>query len=685
VIVDGQQRLTSAYAVIKAMPVVTKDFETTRIRIAFQPKTEEFEVANTATDKDPEWLSDVSTIWNHDGGAFAFTLKFIEELKKYRDLDSDGEKRIAENLGRLENIKSYLFTAIQLSHEMEVEEVSNIFVRVNSKGTRLSQADFILTLRSVYWEDGRKALEQFCREAKLPAQIDASPFNYFIQPSPDQLLRVAVGLGLRRGRLSATYQVLRGKDPDTGQFSDEAREKQFGLLRSAQEDVTDLTNWHEFLKSLRQAGYRSSSMVTSDNNILYSYLAYLIGRRDHDLTHLKLRELISKWFFMSALTGRYTGTPETQVEADIRRLADASTGEEFEDVIETAIGTNLTTDFWNVTLPDLLSTSSGYSPYLFAYYASLNLLNARALFSNLPVSELMDPALKAKKQALERHHMFPRAYLEEIGITTVARVNQIANYALLEWPQNSQIGASPPAEYFGQFFEEWVDPADAEKVRFWHALPEGWEQMDYNKFLEKRRRLIAKVIKAGFDKLVTGAGPFVGKEPAVAVLPSVRDLINAQEGGNVEFKSSARYSVKPDIPEKVIHDGIVKTVAAFMNSEGGSLLIGVADDARVLGIDRDLQVKSHNEDQHSVWLMTLLKERLGVVNAALTTTIRFETEADKRICILDIQPSPRPVYAKTSKSDAVFFVRLGASTRQLPLEEVHDYIQSRWEQAAPAQ
>jgi hypothetical protein len=675
VIVDGQQRLTSIYAVMRGVPVVDEDFVHRRLQISFKPKTEQFEVANSATTKDPEWVTDISEIWTSGKGTFGFITDFISQLHTVREVAAQEETVLAANLNRLASIDSYQFTAIELGSGLDVEQVSDVFVRVNSKGTPLNQADFILTVLSVSWEEGRRELEAFARAAKQPA-LGPGPFNYFIQPGPDQLLRVCVGLGLRRAQLRAVYQLLRGRD-ENGDVSYEARQKQLDLLQSAQEKVLNLTHWAEFLKSLHQAGYRSKSMITSDNNVLYSYLIFLIGRCDYGLDYSTLRLLIARWFFMCTLTGRYTGTPESRVENDLHRLAGAADKNQFIAIVEQLISTRLTTDFWTVAVPDALETSSSYSPALFAYHASLNLLGAKVLFSQLTVSELLDPNVHAKKPNLDRHHLFPRGYLGKIGISGVPKVNQIANYALLEWPDNIAISAQAPEDYFPTLFASRTVPGEEKQMRFWHALPGGWEDMSYEAFLEERREMIAEVIKSGYEKLATGISPFHGEAPPPSAPPTVSELIAGQETGVIEFKSSARYSYTAGVPEAVVHEAVIKTVAAFLNSDGGTLAIGVSDDLEILGIQPDLDLKKQTIDGYTNWLSTLLVTSLGAP-AALNTRIRIETEADKMVCLVDVYPSIKPVYASTHKGTGLFFARLNNTTRLLTIAEAVDYITSHW-------
>ena len=168
--------------------------------------------------------------------------------------------------------------------------------RINSKGTALVEADFILTLMSVFWDDGRAELETFCRTARTPTVGEASPFNHFIHPDPDQLLRVNVGVGFKRARLKFVYSILRGKDLETGQFSAERRDAQFKILKQAQTRTLNLQYWHDFFKAIVQAGYKGGRLFTSQNNLLFTYVMYLIGRTEYGVGERTLRQAIAKWF-----------------------------------------------------------------------------------------------------------------------------------------------------------------------------------------------------------------------------------------------------------------------------------------------------------------------------------------------------------------------------------------------------
>lgn len=499
-IVDGQQRLTSLYAVIKGVPIVRKDFSQGRIYIAYRPRDEKFEVTDAAVRRDPEYIADISQLWSGKLTRNRFVKQFFKRLRQHRPLTDEEEDELTERIDRLYDLQNYPFRALELSSGVNEEDVAEVFVRINSKGITLNQADFILTLMSVFWDEGRAQLERFCHDARQPSVGVASPFNYFIQPDPDQLLRVNVALGFRRARLQHVYSILRGKDLETEEYSDERREEQFAVLKEAQAYALDLQRWHEFLKTLMRAGYRSAKMISSNNALLYSYAMFLIGQRDFGLDAYTLRDLIARWYFMVSLTGRYTGSPESRMEQDLAELRGLSDAQGFLGLIDRTISATFTDDYWNITLPNELATSSARSPSLFAYYAALNLLGANVLFSKMKVSELLDPALVGTKAAIERHHLFPRGYLKTLGITSTRDTNQIANFALVEWSDNIDISSTSPAKYYPQYASRF-GRQDLEQMLYWHALPEGWQNLEYFEFLEARRRAIAGVIRDGFQIL----------------------------------------------------------------------------------------------------------------------------------------------------------------------------------------
>jgi hypothetical protein len=503
-IVDGQQRLTSLYAVFRGMTVLDSDYKERKIEIAFNPLENKFEVTDAAKRKDPFWISNISDIWiKHKGNTHFAINSYLKNLKSLKDITLVEEELISLNIDRLCDIRKYPFTALEISSAVDEEAVSDIFVRINSLGAKLNQADFILTLLSVFWEDGRKELESFCRDSYFKPKTDHTPssYNYFIQPHPGELLRVAVAIGFFRGRLKSVYHILRGKDPDTDEYSPELRYQQFSVLQQAQQKMLNLNDWHQFFGCLVAAGYRGSEMINSNITLIYAYAIFLIGRTKFGLSYYELKKLIGRWFVATSISSRYIGSFESEVDGDLRKIRDLSTKEEYIRALDGIINTALTSDYWTITLPERLDSSSAVNPQYFAYLAAQNKLNAPVLFSNKKIHELLDPVLHPNKKPLEKHHIFPRAWLEEHVTKEINRINQIANFALLEWPDNLSISDTAPSEYVpllrGRFTDEdWKSMCEL------HALPDGWENMTYDVFLEERRKLMAGIIKRGFDKLI---------------------------------------------------------------------------------------------------------------------------------------------------------------------------------------
>ncbi len=665
-IVDGQQRLTSLFAVVKGIPIIRDNYEPETVEIAFNPTTEQFEVADAAIRRDKAFIANISNIWNGNTSLFDVASDYLAELAATRDVSQEERKAIQSAIQRLYNLVKYPFTALELSRTIDEEQVAEVFVRINSKGKPLNQADFILTLMSVFWDEGRTQLEDFCRHARTPSTGGPSPFNHYIQPDPDQLLRVAVGLGFKRARLQYVYSILRGKDLETGEISIERRDAQFALLQNAQARVLDLKHWHDFFKAIATAGFLGGRLISSNNNLIFAYVLYLIGRTEYEVEERTLRRVIARWFFMSSLTGRYTGSPESALESDLARLRDITSADAFVRVLDRLCDANLTSDFWAITLPNELATSSPTSPSLFAYYAALVLLDARPLFSDQKIHVMLDPSVHSTRRAVERHHLFPKAYLaDKLRITEIRDTNQIANYALVEWGDNAAIADTAPADYVPIMHARFT-PAALRTMYDVHGLPDGWETMDYRVFLEERRERIAKIIERGYATL--------RERQAVVDQPlTLVDLVDAGEGPTTEFKSSLRLNRHTGQTDTRIEHAVIKTIAGFLNTHGGRLIIGIMDDGTPVGIADDGFL---NEDKMSLHLVNLIKSRLGA-HTMMYIHPRFEDYDGVRVLVVECAAANSPVYLRDGHTEQ-FFIRTGPSSAELKPSEIQTYIKQRF-------
>ena len=667
VIVDGQQRLTSLYAVLKGIPVVRSNYKTESIRIGFNPIEEKFEVTSAAIERDRSFIPDISKLWSEESDLFQVVGDYIEKLRAVRDVPNKEVKQIQDAIVKLRGMPTFQFAALQLSADIDEEAVAEVFVRINSQGKTLNQADFILTLMSVFWEEGRKELEDFCKQSRTPSTNGSSPFNYFIEPKPDQMLRVSVGLAFKRARLEHVYSILRGKDLETGKFSQDRRDVQFERLQAAQSKVLNLQHWHDFMQCLRAAGFRTRRMISSDTALLYTYTLYLIGRTELGLAEHILRQVISQWFFMASVTRRYAGSSESQMESDLAMLREIDTSEEFVAKLRHACEVALTTDFWEVALPNELATSSARSPSLFAYEAALVLLDAPVLFSKTSVSEMLDPAVHGGPRSIERHHLFPKGYLGKLEITATRSTNQIANYAYVEWGDNVRISDQPPTDYLPPMVKRFSE-AELERMYKYHALPHGWESMGYDTFLGRRRELIAQIISEAYSRLATET---VDGEDTEQV--DIDKLVAIGESDLIEFKSTLRVNLHTGKPDKRMEFAILRTLAGFLNKDGGTLVVGVSDDGSPLGVEAD---KFDSEDRMTLHLVNIVNRSIGA-SAWAYMHPNFDDFEGGRVLAVRCEKAKVPIYIKDGNAER-FFIRTGPSTTELPIKSALEYINQRF-------
>ncbi len=663
-IVDGQQRLTSLYAVIKGIPVVRSISQKEKIEIAFNPLSEKFEVADAAIRKDKNYIADISKVWDPAIGLMSLTSLHIAELKKDSELTTDQERVIERSIQRLYNLLYYPFTVLELTSDNTEDQVAEVFVRINSKGKSLNQSDFILTLMSVFWDEGRTDLEAFSREAKTPGLDQPSPFNYIFRPEPEHLVRICVGIGFRRARLHYVYSILRGKNLETGEYDPGRREEQFFILKESQKTALNLMYWHDFLSAVQMAGYRREAMISSQTNVLFAYILYIMGRTEYKTDEFQLKKAIAKWFYMTSLTGRYRVSQESTMESDLSRFRNVTTPQDFIAEMERIAREQLTEDFWSITLPGNLATSSSRSPSLFAYTAALNLLEANALYSSSKMTDLLNPATHTKRKLMERHHLFPVNWLKKQGITDQKDINQIANLAFVDWNDNMSISDSAPEIYVADI-ESRFSPPELKQMYDWHALPNDWTSMPYQEFLQKRRERIAQLIRAGYEKL--------GISDVDTQKISIQDIVSGGESDGVEFKSTVKVNLHTGEPDQRIEMAVLKSVAGFLNTRGGRLVIGVSDNGEPTGLDAD---GFENQDKFYQHVTNLFSDRLGT-HLGLYISARFEEYKGSQVMVIETQPARQPVYVKENQNKR-FFVRYGNTTRELNGEEMQKYILLRF-------
>jgi hypothetical protein len=501
-VIDGQQRLTALFAVMRGNELVSKDGETRKITIAFRPRDGRFEVADAAIRNDPEFLPNVTELW--DGKRLPVEIKrdLIKALKeKDRQIDSKYEDAVDQNLGRAHAISDFRFPTVDIretgnakSAEVTDEDVAEIFVRINNQGTRLGQVDFVLTLLSVFHGELRDRIEDRARimSQKTVVGIDTQ-----------QLLRAICGVAFGRARMSAIYRYIRGVDPTSGEADANERKKRLDQLDEAAKLCMESTPWRDYLLRVQHAGFVSPALIASKNAIVNGYAFYIRGRKV-GVAKSKLDELIGRWVFGSLLTARYSTSSETVFEQDLAAVARLGPDDPdgFVRALDHAMAETLTNDYWRQSLVSALETERARAPAALAFRAAQIVLGARALFSDQFLRNLLDPPADGARAASEAHHLFPTSWLHSRGIRERRFVNQVANLADVGWHENNVISGRGPADYVPRLRDKLAIQDDQwGRMCAEHALPLGWESMEYTEFLRERRRRMADIIRVAFRQL----------------------------------------------------------------------------------------------------------------------------------------------------------------------------------------
>lgn len=519
ILIDGQQRVTALTAAILGQYVINKTYERIKIKIAFHPIDERFEVQNPAILKDKTWLPDISQAINGD---------LFEIADQYFDLNSDVDKKQVRNaFSNLMNIPKKQIGIIELAADLDIETVTEIFIRINSKGVVLSQADFAMSKIASNTEyngnELRKAIDYFCHLCIAPefykhivdddkefAKTDFFQKMQWLKtenedlydPDYNDLIRVAFTTQFNRGRLSDLVSLLSGRNFETRTYEDTIAEQSFATLKTGVTNFINETNFKRFLMIIKSAGYISSKLIRSQNAINFAYIVYL-KLKELGVNSVAIESYVRRWLVYSILTGRYSGSPESVFDFDIKQISQKP----FDEYLKEKEEGELSDAFWNASLPQSLDTSVASSPYFHVFLAAQVKANDRGFLSkDVLVGDLI--SLRG-----DIHHLFPKEYLKKNGLDR-SKYNQIANYVYMQSEINIKVGNKPPNEYFEVIRNQMQDNNKLvsglstqqellDNLQM-NAVPTEIMQMsidDYNDFLTSRRKLMATKIKEYYHSL----------------------------------------------------------------------------------------------------------------------------------------------------------------------------------------
>jgi hypothetical protein len=522
VVIDGQQRITALSASLLGRTVLTKEYETVHIRIGFNPKEERFEVTNPAIQRDKAWIPDIVPVMQGDVG-------LVRLIREYRQANSGVDEDYLERVfGQLTGITKKQIGMIELAADLDIETVTQIFIRINREGVTLSQADFamskIASNETYGGHDLRKAIDYFCHLAVAPefyAHIEGNDqafanTDYFrtmrwlrnetddlYDPSYSDMLRVAYTAKFARGKLADLVALLSGRNFEAKTYEEEIAAKSFESLKHGVLDFMNETNFRRFLMIIKSAGYIDSSLIRSQAPLNFAYALYL-KLRGEGYKSDDVERYTRRWFVLSFITSRYTASAETRFEEDIRAIDEQGFGEYLKRTEEA----ELSETFWNVGLVQALATSNSNHPAFNTFLASQARDNIRGFLSNsITVRSMLE-------HRGDMHHVFPRDYLKKKLGLRKSEYNQVANYVYTQQEINIAVGNQPPQSYMAAVRKQCkggpliygaiADLDELERNLEENALPAMLIEdavPEYEDFLSARRKLMAARLRDYYRSL----------------------------------------------------------------------------------------------------------------------------------------------------------------------------------------
>ena len=522
ILIDGQQRITALRAAISGLNVVDKKYKKRRIAISFNPLTEEFRTRTSSTERGKEWISDIAEVMVNGYD----TLTFVDEYVARNP--GTTRQEINSRLNRLIQIKNKQIGEIQLSPSLDINTVNEIFVRINASGVNLSNADFAMSKIAVYENEPgdemgmklRKFIDYFAHLSVAPKQFDLIKENdtefaktdYFTKiswlknetddlydPSYNDIIRVVGLTQFARGKLGDIVALLSGRNFETRQDEKEIADESFRKLEKGLYQFTNENKFKHFVQNiLRGSGYDEPSMLIARNAVNYAYAMYL-RLLDIGENHAEANSLVRRLLAISLMTGRHSGSFETQFEQDIKRIQ--STGD-MAKFVATLEEQELSDVFWNSTLVDEFDKPTTNNPFWHMFIAAQNKLLKQSFLSKNNIARDLSTD--------DIHHIFPKNYLVKHGYDK-SKYNRIANFVHLCNDINISVSDLAPREYLGDILSggnnhhsDIVNEAEMVNNFKDNAIPKillQAEADDYDEFLRQRQVLMAEMVREYYKGL----------------------------------------------------------------------------------------------------------------------------------------------------------------------------------------
>lgn len=628
ILLDGQQRLTTLFVIFEGEPPPFYEGESLFFDLYFNVQTEELRFwQKSLMDKNPAWIS---------------VHEFLSEglnslLDRLDQLEAERKEVIQQNLGRLarlDKIRDYTYTVDQVSgDDYTLDEVVEIFNRVNKAGTPLTNADLALAHVCSIWPEARAEMREF--RDTMEGHGFGLDFNFLVRCLS----------GVATGSVMLERLFLKTPAPQL--------QAAWNEMKSAFEHLVNVLRHEAFIDSMKNL---------PTNYVLVPLTVYL-ARHNGSFPSDAVKRRFIRWLYLAGLWARYSGATETKLQQDVALVS----GRDIDPTPE--LESNILRERGRLALEASDLTGAGIASAVAHFsYVVARAREARDWFTGI---RLYDKAV-GKSNGLESHHIFPKAVLKKAGFSSSddrKTINELANRAFLTQKANRTYSSRPPSDYLPEVEDNQPGALKAQCVPMDRDL---WKPDNFLEFLAARRHLLAQAM----NDYIAGWAPV--DETDITDESTVRRRMAEGESETLEFKSSLRFDRKEGGVNKALEKVVMKTLAGFLNSKkGGTLLIGVDDQGQPIGLEGDYNSLSKKDrDGFELHLVQLIDRDLGE-SASSFLTVTFHQMDGKDICQITVEPSDHPVYVKEGQDD-VFYLRTGNATKPLPVSEVVKYVQHRW-------
>ncbi len=637
-ILDGQQRITTLYMLIRGeIPPFYKPEEITHDTRNLYVNIDFLELQYYK-----KQLMENNPLWVNLTDIFQKKIRardIIRALKLKEELSDKREDNIDENFKAIEVILDRDFLEQSIPIKANIKEAIDIFYIVNSSGVNLTDAELALAQICGYWPGARDLIKIKLRDLENNGFVFKLDFFVYV------LLGVLHQCGSEMKKLHS---------------SDNLENIMFAwklLDEHVLDYIMNIMKTHAYIDHTQEI----NSVYALIPIIVYGYRKFQEGEK-----HLSQEEIkkIVKWFYFSQIRQRYISQMPQKLDKDIGTVVKSNNA--FDELLNTIklerpleiskdefVGVDIRHPLWSL---------------MRWYFKSRN---AVCFTTGLGIRQNM-----GKKFSLEWDHIFPYSILKDAGYGRNNRLKyslamEITNRAIL-----TKVANRSKSNKLAEVYLDEVEKNHKTALTL-QSIPkdrELWKLENYEKFLAERRRILTEELNAFLENITK-------TEDSLIDMP-LEELIEEGESSSLEFKSSLRWSYDGYCVDKKLEQVILKSIAAFNNSEGGTLLIGVKDDGEILGLEYDYSSLSGNKDEFELHLRNLINKTYGVTYSTQNLKLTFPTIADKEICQIEIKRGNGPLYMeiidKNNVKSEKFYIRSGNSSQEIPISEITAYVISRF-------